>query len=225
MDQEENRMSSLVDLFGLQKRYRQLKELALMDATPLMRTWMNVVDKDNRRGILAGLDKDGIPMLPVSYRPRPPGPFRVTQPPKGKHAAEMREELKRHRLGQSARRKKGEFAGFGPYSSGLHNNLMTSQYRLLGGPPLAPRDQFSRVITNLKTTFTSPALGASYWSVIGAWDQVVDVKGMPFLWRHFNGIGVPRRDLRGVRPNGQEEANEALQNWARLAIREHFSGH
>jgi hypothetical protein len=79
------------------------------------------------------------------------------------------------------------------------------------------------VITNLKTTFTSPAHGSAQWAAIGAWDEVVNARGLPFLLYHFDGIGQKRRDLRGVRPGGMVKAMDALRNWARLAIREHFS--
>ena len=246
-------MSTTLDLTGLDKRLQQLTKLndnptMSLNAAPLMYTWAKIIDTDNRQGVLNGTDKDGIAMKPVTYRPKPPAPklgYRVSKPPalrttKGVHGVfknvqkaaiksqnkttkEIRAELARHRLGQRATAKKGIFAGFGPYASGLHNNLTTAQYRLLGGPPLAPRDQFSRVITNLKVTIGTPAMGANNWYAEGAWDEVVNTKGEPFLKYHFDGIGLPRRDLRGVRPQGIAKAIDALRNWARLAVRELFS--
>jgi hypothetical protein len=185
---------------------------------------MLLIEEDNRLGILAGTDKDGVPMVPVTYRPKTAPGMRVNIPPRGKGGKYDRESLKQFRRGEKAGKKKGSFAGLGPHISGINNNLSTSEYRLLSGPPLAPRDQFSRVVTNLKTTFTSPGHGAAQWAAIGAWDEVVNTKGMPFLFYHFNGIGQKRRDLRGVRPAGIAKAMDALRNWARLAIREHF-GH
>jgi hypothetical protein len=225
MAQEETgRMSVQLDLSGLDIIIAKLASLKTLDATPLMRTWMNIISEDNRTGVLAGLDKDGVPMVPVRYRPKPPPGMRVTDRLSGKANAYHRESLKQFRLGQGANKRKGMFAGLGPAISGMHNNLSTAEYQLLSGPPLAPRDQFSRVITNLKTSFTGPPYGEQEWQAIGAWDQVVNQKGLPFLFYHFNGIGLPRRDLRGVRPNGIVKAMDALRNWARLAIREHF-GH
>jgi hypothetical protein len=228
VDQKDSRMSATLNLQGLNHLVAELISLKTLDATPLMRTWQSIIAEDNRKGILAGTDKDGVPMTPVTYRPKEPPGFRVTKPPSGKKAASIRAELNRHRLGQRAGLKKGGFSGisgFGPNVNLPNNNLSTAQYQLLAGPPLAPRDQFSRVITNLKTTFTSPGHGSPYWAAIGAWDQVVNTKGLPFLFYHFNGIGQKRRDLRGVRPGGIVKAIEALRNWARLAIREHFAGH
>ena len=247
-------MSTTLDLSGLDKRLQQLHKIndnptMSLNAAPLMYTWAKVIDEDNRQGVLNGTDKDGIAMKPVTYRPKPPAPklgYRVGKPPalrttkglssnfknvqkaaiksQNKTTKEIRAELARHRLNQRATMKKGQFAGFGPWASGLHNNLTTAQYRLLGGPPLAPRDQFSRVITNLKVTIGGPPNGAPNWYAEGAWDQVVNVKGQPFLKYHFEGSGrLPRRDLRGVRPQGIAKAIDALRNWARLAVRDLFS--
>lgn len=239
-------MSATLDLSGLNLLTSRLATLAKLDATPLMRTWMTLIEQDNRLGILAGTDKDGVPMTPVTYRPKAlKAPRNIAYIQRGmshhtkgiirrvnsEYKTKIREERKqmfdRFRLNQGKSKRKGMFAGlssFGPQLTLPNNNLSTSEYRLLSGPPLAPRNQFSRVITNLKTTFTSPSHGAARWAAIGAWDEVVDVKGRPFLFDHFNGIGVPRRDLRGVRPGGIVKAVDALRNWARLAVREHF-GH
>ena len=104
----------------------------------------------------------------------------------------------------------------------MNNNLTTREYSLLGGPPLAPRRQFSRTVTNLLTGFGQ--LNSKTWYAAGMWDEVVDRKGRPFLKYHFDGVGQKRRDLRGVRPAGMQKAREALRNWARLTIREHLSG-
>jgi phage gpG-like protein len=54
---------------------------------------------------------------------------------------------------------------------------------------------------------------------------VVSTRGVPFLDAHFTGastgrghaVHLPRRDLRGVRPQGRQEAVVALNEWlARL---------
>lgn len=51
----------------------KLDLLRAPDATPLMVSWMDVIRTDNREGILAGTDKDGLPLAPVTYRPVQPG--------------------------------------------------------------------------------------------------------------------------------------------------------
>jgi hypothetical protein len=215
-------MSTIIDLFGLDKRISQLRSLARLDASRLMDRWEDLVVEDNRRGIMQGLDKDGVPLAPVTYRPVVKPAVRVSKSVKGESAYQKHTRYQ-FRLGQNPKLKQGEFHGRGAFISGINNNLSTAEYQLLGGPPLAPRDQFSRVITNLKTTYTSPSHGARQWAVIAAWDEVVNRKGQRFLHYHFDGIGQKRRDLRGIRPAGVAKAREALRNWARLTIREHFA--
>jgi hypothetical protein len=242
-------MSATLDLTGLDKRLQQVRTVVNINAAPLMLRWMIVMEEDNRKGILQGLDGFGVPMVPVKYRPKTSHPIRLNKPfkkektkqenlgffgqafYKAKREHEDRErdrrnayykwanvEAKKMRRGQRSSVKAGKFEG------GVGNNLTSSQYRLLGGPPLAPRDQFSRVITNFKTTYTDPRQGGKEWAVIGAWDDVVNKDGIHFLPFHFNGTGrLPRRDLRGIRPAGVAKAMDALRNWVRLAIREHFT--
>jgi hypothetical protein len=168
-----------------------------------MLRWMIVMEEDNRKGILQGLDGFGVPMVPVTYRPKGAGSLKPNKAQRG---------------GAKANAKAGAFQG------GIGGNLTSREYRLLGGPPLAPRGQFSRVITNFKTTYTDPRQGGKEWAVVGAWDDVVNKNGVHFLPFHFNGTGrLPRRDLRGIRPAGMAKAMDALRNWVRLAIREHFT--
>lgn len=200
-------MSTLVNLDGLDNLIGRVRRLEHMDATPLMKTWMDLIVADNRKGVLAGTDKDGNPMAPVTYRPKGP-----TVGIKAKSAA-------RFRNNQPANRR-GEFLGFGRHASGLHNNLTTQEYEQLTGPPLAPRGAFSRVITNLIPGFEEPPAGSSVWTAYGAWVEVVSTKGVPFLQFHFNGGGfLPRRDLRGVRPEGREKARKAAIAWMADQIR------
>lgn len=215
-------MSTTLDMTGLTKRIEQLEALKTVDATDLMITWQRIISEDNRRGILQGLDKNGVPMIPVKYRPETTKPLRVTKPPK---QLTIKEALKRQRLNQKANKRKGVSAGLGPLASGLHNNLTSAEYKLLGGPPLAPRDQFSRVITNLEVGYGGPPKGDPQWFAFGEWADVVSNKGIPFLKYHFHSVPsrLPVRDLRGVRPDGIAKAVDALRNWARLKIRELFA--
>jgi hypothetical protein len=185
---------------GFGQMMGRLQRLADPDPIPLLEEWEEVIRRDNKRGILAGQDKDGNPLRPVTYRPKGP-PKRAT---------------KRQRNNAGAR---GIFAGLGPSAAGLHNNLTSAEYRKLGGPPLAPRGPNSRVITNLATVHsTAPVNGQ--WFADGYWDEVVSTKGVAFLKYHFDGAGrLPKRDLRGVRPQGKREALRAMQDWARSLLR------
>ena len=179
------------------------------DARLLMISWQRIIVQDNRRGVLAGLDKDGAPMAPVTYRPE--GGVKGTTPAQRNVA--------------NARLRKSSYAGFGMHAAGLHNNLSSAEYRRLAGPPLAPRGASSRVITNLKTGYQRTT--SAVWEAYGYWDEVVSTKGVPFLIAHFTGaevgrdhrVKLPRRDLRGVRPEGVALAREAAANWAMDRIR------
>jgi hypothetical protein len=191
-----------LDLTGLDRLQVRFSRIADPDATPLMATWMNVIDDDNRRGVLAGTDKDGQPMAPVTYRPKTPGapsvPLTLEQ-----------------RLGQRPNAKRGKFSRIGSGAERANNNLTSAEYRLLDGRPLAPRGQFSRVITNLLTDYDDSRRSSGRWEAWGYWEGVVSVKGVPFLIYHFDGDGhLPQRDLRGVRPEGRERAKAALRAWA-----------
>lgn len=111
----------------IQRRLAQIEHV--MDhAGSLMKHWELLMEEGNRKGVLAGTDKDGNPMLPVTYRPFKP-----------------REMSLGERLGQHINLKRGRYAGIGRYSQyGIlpNNNLSSSAYRQLTGPPLAPRSHF-----------------------------------------------------------------------------------
>ncbi len=217
--------TATLDTTGLDRLRVRLERIANPDATDLMQTWMRIIDQDNRRGVMAGLDKDGNPMAPVTYRP-------VGTPQKLTDA---------QRNTSNRRARTGEFHGRGPAPAGMNNNLTSREYRQLGGPPLAPRGQFSRVITNLLTGFTSPTnatnvpggITSGQWTAIGYWEGVVSTKGIPFLIFHFEGrsnagrsrnVRIPQRDLRGVRPEGRRLAREAMREWAVSLIRQQPTG-
>ena len=117
------------------------------------------------------------------------------------------------RLGQRVNKKRGRLAGVGSYAEhGIlpNNNLSSSAYRQLTGPPLAPRGQFSRVITNFETTtFQTETHGS--WVVIGTWKDVASPKGFHFLPALFE-----TRNLRGVRPDDLEKMRATILPWAKL---------
>lgn len=205
-------MPTRLDLSGLDRLQARLRTIVNPDATPLMVAWMKIIDDDNRRGVLAGQDKDGNPMVPVTYRPAP--------------TLTIRRPSASQKNTNDARKRRGEFGGFGPHAAGLHNNLTGTEYRRLAGPPLAPRGAFSRVITNLRLRFGR--VSAMAWECVGYWDEVVDRNGRRFLHYHFDGatgggrkrnVTLPRRDLRGIRPEGRAKARRALRAWAIDLIR------
>jgi hypothetical protein len=194
----------------------RLNKIANLDPTPLLVSWTQLIADDNRNGVLAGLDKDGLPLAPVTYRPVDDA---------GKRINIAAKESSRLRLGQHHARKRDLlFGGMGPAASGLHNNLTSSEYRRLDGPPLAPRYQFSRVITNLR--LGQPIKEAeNRWIAFCYWDEVVSTSGFSFLTVHFNGEPLGRngpsikRDLRGVRPEGKQRCRAALREWTIDMIR------
>lgn len=199
-------MPTTLDLTGLDKVQAGFTQLINPNAEDLMARWKLVIEQDNRQGILAGLDKNGVPMIPVTYRPLVYSPHTRLTPTKAQ------------RGGAKANARRGAFLGLG---AAAYGNLTSAEYRMLGGPPLAPRGQFSRVVTNLLTDHGRDANGQ--WYAMGYWDEVLSNAGIPFLHYHFQGSGrLPIRDLTGLRPAGREKALEALRNWARLTIREAF---
>jgi len=196
-----------LDVSGLDRLTERFRRLANPDARLLLKTFADIIDDDNRKGILAGTDKDGNLLAAVTYRPKPSA-LRLT--------AQQKNHPKR-----GARR--GASAGIGDHAAGLNNNLSSSEYRRLGGPPTAPRGAFSRVITNLETRFGQVSTWT--WEAVGHWDQVVSKTGKPFLHYLFDGKGrfgrIPARDLRGVRPAGVQEAKEAARAWVIDQVRTH----
>ncbi len=185
-------------------------------AEPLMEYCERVIEEGNRKGVLAGTDKDGNPAPTLHYRPVTPGGRKPT-------VAE--------RLGQHPRKKRGDYAGKGAYKAFrpdvlANNNLSSRAYRQLGGPYLAPRGQFSRIITNLMTAHGRDPSDPNVWFATGAWVEVVTVKGDRFLSYHFDGL-VPGTDgafdLRGIRPDDMKEIERAKHEWAMLTIREIWS--
>jgi hypothetical protein len=196
----------------------RLNKIANLDPTPLLVSWTLIMQDDNREKVLAGQDKDGNPLAPVTYRP-----VEDTE----KHIDIRTASSSRLRLGQHHARKRDLlFGGMGPAASGLHNNLTSSEYRRLTGPPLAPRSQFSRAITNLRLgrpPFPHPS--EYVWEAFCFWDEVVSTSGFSFLPVHFNGEPLGRngpsirRDLRGVRPEGKQRCRAALREWTIDMIR------
>lgn len=187
----------------LRRRFDQCA-LADEDRKDIMENWERLIEADNREGVLAGTDKDGHIAPALKYRPITPGGQKLTVA---------------QRLGQHPNKLRGEYMGKGPAASGLNNNLTTAEYRLLDGPRLAPRRQFSRVITNLATANGVDPLNHSRWFATGAWIDVVSAQGEPFLKYHFTGDGQQLYDLRGVRPAGLKKMRVSAYEWAKDVVR------
>lgn len=191
-------MKTFVDLSGLERLTERIRTIENLDPRPLLDHFKILIEADNRKGVLAGLDKDGEPMAPVTYRPVGK-PSRLTA-----------------RQKNYAKGRRGKFAGFGSKANQPNNNLTTAEYRKLAGPPLAPRGAFSRVITNLNLAMEHERDDVGRWCVVVGWLDVVSVKGRKFLHAHFEGLnGLKQRDLRGVRPDGMAKARKAAIAWMR----------
>ena len=196
-------MPANVDWPGYDALQANLSHLTQFDARPLMERWKDIVVEGNRRGVLAGVDGHDNPMPPLKYRDG-----------KGRNT--------RHRKVGAAGTSLHDATGRGPYATGLHDNLTTEQYRKLTGPRLAPRRDGSRAIKNLRTRIDhDPA--SNEWSVIGAWHQVVSVKGVEFLPFHFRGDGrLPKYDLRPVREKDRQFALNALRAFVTQLFRSRY---
>lgn len=173
-------MPSQLITTGLDRLDAKLRGLLLADWQPLLIEWRAILEEDNERGALAGLDGWGKPLAPVTYRPR---------------------------------------VGTDPISMAPldYNNLRRSAYLSLSGPPLAPRGAGSRIVTNFRTAHGGD--GPGRWYAQGAWEDVLSVKGTPFLPFHFRGEGrLPRRDLAHVRPSALAKARQALRDFVKRLL-------
>src|SRR5262245_18051894 len=132
-------MKFTIDLQALVKTKKKIARLADISPHlgPLMTSFMKIITEDNRKGVLAGTDKNGHPMDPVTYRPIG----------RARRLTADQKNVANNRL------RRGGFDGLGIYAAGLHNILTRREHERLAGPPLAPRGAFSRVITNLITGY------------------------------------------------------------------------
>jgi hypothetical protein len=224
----------------VEARLKGLERIDAADVGRLLDDWEDIIVEDNRRGVLSGLDKDGEPLTEVTYR----GQGAIT-PRKARSGDFFGSSRKQDRLrtvrslsrkgvrlvGRSpkgAERSMGDrvrFKGLSDYTfttrAGVkmilaNNNLSTAAYKRLDGPPLAPRREASRVIANL---VTGQGRDGDDFFAAGGWQDVVSPKGVPFLGAHFKGEnGLPKRDLRGVRPWGMAKARAAVRTWARWLL-------
>lgn len=152
-----------------------------------------VIQRDNERGILAGTDRNGNPMKPTKRQGLAQGHWAGTVLPDGRI-------VRYYQSGQTPGPRAPADGGDG------------------SGPPLAPKGKQSRVIKDLVTAHFENKPGE--WHVIGAWENVLSRKGVPFLPFHFRGEGkLATRDIAGLRPEGLAEAKEVVAKWTQRVVR------
>lgn len=189
--------ATTINLDRIGKLGRKLLEVADFHSNydavlPLLEVFEKIIVEDNRRGVLNGLDRQGNPVVPVKYRTGVAVPIRARR---GDRYGTIRGRAK----------------------PGVDENLTSSEYKRLTGPPLAPRRARSRIIQNLVTRHDKTARG---WEAVGAWKDATNSSGQPLFPPHFKGRGrLPKRDMAGVRPQGRREAREATKLWARHYLR------
>ena len=127
---------------------------------PLAERLEQVIVEANRRNLLNALDGEGNPMVPVKYR----GGFAIHAKTRSKNFGMTK----------------------GRHKPGVGGNLSAAEYRQLSGPPLVPRGENSRLITNFHTRHYQ--LG-DLWVIEGAWLDIVSAKGVSFMAAHFEGAG------------------------------------
>jgi hypothetical protein len=169
---------------------RLLDRLTNPDLRFLMTRWEAIVTEDHTKANLAGLDKNDVAYPPVTYRGGASAP-----------------EPRRNRYNR----------GVGPALTGTGDNLSSSEYRRLTGPPLAPRLKDSRIIANFATR---SGKDGDTWFVEAVLVGIVSKKGTPFMKYHFAGSGrLPKRDDQGVRRWGIAECRKAAREELRKIIR------
>jgi hypothetical protein len=82
----------------------------------------------------------------------------------------------------------------------------TLRDRMGNGPPLAPMEMLSRVVSDLEISYVDMGIGGV--DIVGDWPN------MPFLIYHVTGTGrMPARDPVGIRPQGWATIEDALDRF------------
>lgn len=200
-------MAASIDWDGIDRIKARIDRAVHIDRTDfrvLGEDLERIIVEDNRKGVMEGTDKDGKPLAPVTYRTGKAAPV---QPRSIRGNVFGTIDFRRARAANA--RLRGKHLRF--------NNLDSSTYRTLTGPPTAPRGLGSRVITNLRTRHS---VQKRVLVAEGSWEKVVNAQGRPFLRYLFEGTAkMPARDLRGVRPWGRQKALDAARAWAAWLLR------
>lgn len=169
---------------------RMLDSMTNPDFSAFMQQCEIAIHEGHIRGVMAGTGGDGHKLIETSYRTSEAAP------------------LKKSRTIRNSR--------FGPPGITKDDNLTTAEYVKLKGPPLAPRGLGSRVIRNFAS---ESGLDADGWYVTAYLVGIISRKGKPFMEYHFTGAErLPRRDLRGIRPETKSRILKLLD----LEIRRQF---
>lgn len=206
-------MAAIFNLAPIQRLRRGLAKLESVDPTPILETLEAVLQEDNRRGVMGGIDGDDQPMIRTTYR-------------MSLISANANMSARVGELPAEFTRKE---------TNDIGSSLKTSEYKKLSGPPLAPRGEGSRVISNYRTNNGREGKG---WFVEGSWIDILSRKGVPFIGAHFRGlhafffstnpngkrrgytVNLPRRNLVGLRKWGRDEARAQVKAWAQQVIAE-----
>jgi hypothetical protein len=191
-----------------------LNSLTNRQVDPLLEEIALIGIEDNRKGVLRQIDGEGNRMPNVTYRTG-----------KAQRFARFRQRASDN-FGTATGTFKGRTNWKAPSTIKRNlakgrlpnNNLTTAAYKKLTGPALAPRGEESRVITNHRGEWGRTAKG--YFFVRWYWKDVLSAKGRAFLRAHFRGIGrLPRRDLRGIRPESRVKVKAAIWEFVDLMTR------
>jgi hypothetical protein len=189
---------TVIDLTGLDHVAAGLRRLQSPNVQPLLDSCMLIIEADNRQGIMAGTDKDGVPMRAVTYRPQ--------GPPK-----------------RFAKRKVG---AFNPGTGG--NLSSVEYRRLGGPPlaPRGTASRvITNLHTGSGRESDTRWYVIGYWEDVvssgGVPFLIAHFEGRTITTKRAV-IKLPRRDLRGLRPAGREKARTALRAWARDEVRQAF---
>jgi hypothetical protein len=176
--------TTTVNTEGIDRLIARVRSLESIDFMPLMEEWRGILEKDNEDNL--GIDGYGVPLAEVTYRP---------DPNVGSRAARYGLEGINREI-------------IPPY-----NNLHSSHYRSLDGPPLSPRGADSRITRNFATKGEGPMADGS-WHVLGSWVDFLSVDGFEILTAHADGPDhnpkLPIRDVLHVRPGALQRARDAL---------------
>jgi hypothetical protein len=184
------------DFAALGRLQGKLALIAHPDPTPFLEGWEKIIVEDNKRGILQSrTDKNDQPLTGVTYWPKG-APLTV-----GK-AASARQKIRT--------------AFTGPIAAGFDENLTSSQYRRLSGPPTTPRGANSRVITHLNTGHGYDSSRGAYFAE-ARWLDIVSKTGYNFL-----PDPLKRWPLDGLRAWGRQQCVGALQKWGNDLLQQHW---
>lgn len=208
-------ITATVNTDGLNAVISRLKSVdSLRDratVTPLLDEMMRTMYEDNRRGVMAGQDKDGKPAPPLRYRNAAAIQSGARSRSSGAFGVATRINTVTGR-GMPRGAAPARLNAAGNVAILPNNNLPTKLYQRLTGPRLAPRRDQSRVIANYG--FRPPKQMTWGWLLTGYWANVLTPKGRQLLPMHFDATRPGMKyDLRGVRPWGLERCRHLAKSF------------